>query len=127
MNVINLTESEFLSYVADYRAPHAAWHYFGNQPAIVDFYAGWCGPCRMLAPILEELADVYKDQIVVYKVDVDKCETLAEAYNIRSIPTMLFIPMKGKPTKMVGAISKAELERQIHEVLLKDQLHHAEV
>ena len=127
MNVINLTESEFIQQVADFRAPHSAWRYFGNQPAIVDFYAGWCGPCRVLAPILEELADVYKDQIVVYKVDVDKCESLAEAYDIRSIPTMLFIPLKGKPTKMVGAISKMELERQINEVLLKDQLHHAEV
>ena len=127
MNVINLTESEFIQQVADFRAPHSAWRYFGNQPAIVDFYAGWCGPCRLLAPILEELADVYKDQIVVYKVDVDKCETLAEAYGIRSIPTMLFIPLQGKPTKMVGAISKMELERQIHEVLLKDQLHHVEM
>ena len=127
MNVINLTESEFIQQVADFRAPHSAWRYFGNQPAIVDFYAGWGGPCRVLAPILEELADVYKDQIIVYKVDVDKCETLAEAYNIRSIPTTLFIPMKGQPVKMVGAISKYELERQIHEVLLKDQLHHAEV
>ena len=127
MNVINLTESEFIQQVADSRAPHSAWRYFGNQPAIVDFYAGWCGPCRLLAPILEELADIYKDQIVVYKVDVDKCETLAEAYGIRSIPTMLFIPLQGKPTKMVGAISKMELERQIHEVLLKDQLHHVEM
>lgn len=127
MNVINLTESEFIQQVADFRAPHSAWRYFGNQPAIVDFYAGWCGPCRVLAPILEELSDVYKDQIVVYKVDVDKCETLAEAYNIRSIPTTLFIPMKGQPVKMVGAISKRELEHQIHKVLLKDQPHHAEV
>ena len=127
MNVINLTESEFIQQVADFRAPHSAWRYFGNQPAIVDFYAGWCGPCRVLAPVLEELAAVYKDQIVVYKVDVDRCEALAEAYDIRSIPTTLFIPLKGQPVKMVGAISKQELERQIHGVLLKDQLHHAEV
>jgi thioredoxin len=127
MNVINLTESDFLHHVADYRTPHAAWHYFGNRPAIVDFYAGWCGPCKALAPILEELADVYKDQIMVYKVDVDKCEALAEAYDIRSIPTTLFIPMQGRPMKMVGAISKKELDRQIHEVLLKDHLHYAEV
>ena len=127
MNVINLTESEFIQQVADFRAPHSAWRYFGNQPAIVDFYAGWCGPCRVLAPVLEELAAVYKDQIVVYKVDVDRCEALAEAYDIRSIPTTMFIPMKGNPVKMVGAISKKELDRQIHEVLLKGHYHHAEV
>ena len=126
MNVINLTEKEFIQHVADYHAPHSSWHYFGNLPAIVDFYAGWCGPCRVLAPVLEELAEVYKDQIVVYKVDVDRCEVLAEAYDIRSIPTTLFIPMKGRPVKMVGAISKKELDRQIHEVLLKDH-HYAEV
>jgi thioredoxin len=127
MNVINLTEKEFIQHVADYHAPHPSWHYFGNMPAIVDFYAGWCGPCRVLAPVLEELAAVYKDQIVVYKVDVDRCEALAEAYDIRSIPTTLFIPMKGRPVKMVGAISKKELDIQIHEILLKDHYHHAEV
>ena len=127
MNVINLNESECIQHVTDYRVPHAEWRYFGNLPAIVDFYAGWCGPCRVLAPVLEELAAVYKDQIVVYKVDVDKCEALAEAYDIRSIPTTLFIPMKGRPVKMVGAISKKELDRQIHEVLLKGHYHHIEV
>ena len=70
---------------------------------------------------------MYKDKIVIYKVDVDQCEALAEAYDIRSIPTTLFIPMKGNPVKMVGAISRKELERQIHEVLLKNQPHHAAV
>ena len=127
MNVINLTENEFSKHVANFHAPHSAWHYFGNRPAIVDFYAGWCGPCRVLAPILEELARVYKDQIVIYKVDVDQCEALAEAYDIRSIPTTFFIPMKGNPVKMVGAISRKEVERLIHEVLLKSHPHHAEV
>ena len=73
MNVINLTEGEFSKHVANFRAPHSAWHYFGNLPAIVDFYAGWCGPCKVLAPILEELAEVYQDQLIIYKVDVDKC------------------------------------------------------
>lgn len=127
MNVINLTEGEFSKHVANFRAPHSAWHYFGNLPAIVDFYAGWCGPCKVLAPILEELAEVYQDQLIIYKVDVDQCKALAEAYDIRSIPTTLFIPMQGRPMKMVGAISKKELDRQIHEVLLKDHLHYAEV
>lgn len=127
MNVINLTETDFLERVADYRAPHAEWRYFGDRPAVVDFYASWCGPCRVLAPMLEELASTYKDDIYVYKVDVDQCEALADAYDVRSIPTTLFIPTEGYPIKMVGAISKREIERQIREVLLNPYHHHAEV
>lgn len=127
MNVIHLTEEEFLNRVADYRHPQAEWKYLGSRPAIVDFYAGWCGPCRMLAPVLEEIASVYKDELYVYKVDVDQCETVADAYDIRSIPTTFFIPMKGRPIKMVGAISKSEIERQVKEVLLKGQLHYEKI
>ena len=127
MNVIQLTEEEFIRCVADYRRPHAEWQYRGELPAIVDFYAQWCGPCRVLAPMLEEIASAYRGRIVVYKVDVDECEAVADAYDIRSIPTTLFIPMSGRPAKMVGAISKREIERLIDEVLLKNELHHAEV
>lgn len=127
MNVIQLTEEEFARQVADYRRPYAEWQYRGDRPAIVDFYAQWCGPCCVLAPMLEEIASAYRDQIVVYKVDVDECEAVADAYDIRSIPTTLFIPMQGRPVKMVGAISKREIERQVNEVLLKNELHHAEV
>lgn len=127
MNVINLTESDFIKHVADYHIPHAEWHYLGDRPAIVDFYVEWCGPCRVLAPILEEMASIYGDKIYVYKVDVDRCKTLADAYDIRSIPTTLFFPSEGHPVKMVGAISKREIERQIREVLLNPQPHHAEV
>ncbi|MBE6291136.1 MAG: thiol reductase thioredoxin [Bacteroidales bacterium] len=127
MNIIHLTEEDFLRRVADYRHPQAEWEYFGNRPAIVDFYAGWCGPCRALSPVLEEIASIYKDQLYVYKVDVDQCETVADAYDIRSIPTTFFIPMKGRPVKMVGAISKNEIERLVGEVLLKKEPYHAEV
>lgn len=127
MSVIHLTEGEFLQRVADYRKPQAEWKYKGSRPAIVDFYAEWCGPCRVLAPILEEIASVYKGVIDVYKVDVDECEAVADAYEIRSIPTSFFIPMKGRPVKMVGAINKREIERHIKEVLLKNQYHHAEI
>lgn len=127
MNTIHLTEKDFLEHIADYRNPYTEWSYQGSRPAIVDFYAGWCGPCRMLAPVLEEIALVYKDEIDVYKVDVDECEAVADAYGIRSIPTTLFVPMKGRPVKMVGAISKKEIERQIKEVLLKNEFHRAEV
>ena len=127
MNTIHLSEEDFLRKVADYRNPHAEWHYRGDRPAIVDFYAGWCGPCRVLAPVLEEIATAYRDEIYVYKVDVDQCEAVADAYDIRSIPTTFFVPMTGRPVKMVGAISKREIERQIDEVLLKNHPHHAEV
>ena len=127
MNVIQLNEDDFLRVVADYRNPHAEWHYMGDRPAIVDFYATWCGPCRVMAPMLEEIASVHRGEIYVYKVDVDQCEALADAYDIRSIPTTLFIPMKGRPVKMVGAINKQEIERLVKEVLLQNQLHHAEV
>ena len=127
MNTIHLTEENFLRCVADYRHPRAEWQYMGNRPAIVDFYAGWCGPCRALIPVLEEIASAYREQLYVYKVDVDQCEAVADAYDIRSIPTTFFIPMKGRPVKMVGAISKAEIERLVREVLLKNEPHHAEV
>ena len=113
--------------MADYRRSQAEWQYRGDRPAIVDFYAQWCGPCRVLAPILEEIASLYRDQIVVYKVDVDECEAVADAYDIRSIPTTLFVPMQGRPVKMVGAFSNCEVVRQINEVLLKNELHHAAI
>ena len=127
MSVIHLTEGDFLQRVADYRKPQAEWKYKGSRPAIVDFYAEWCGPCRVLAPILEEIASVYKGVIDVYKVDVDECEAVADAYEIRSIPTTFFIPISGRPVKMVGAINRREIERHIKEVLLKNQYHHAEI
>ncbi len=127
MSVIHLTEEEFLQHVADYRSPHVEWKYKGSRPAIVDFYATWCGPCRVLAPVLEEIALAYKGIIDVYKVDVDECEAVANAYEIRSIPTNFFVPLKGRPVKMVGAINKREIERHIKDVLLKDHYHHAEV
>lgn len=127
MNTIHLSEEDFVRRVANYRKPRAEWHYLGDRPAIVDFYAGWCGPCRVLAPVLEEIAAAYKGEIYVYKVDVDQCEAIADAYDIRSIPTTFFIPSAGQPVRMVGAISKREIERQISEVLLKNQPHHAEV
>lgn len=127
MSVIQLTEEAFLTHVADYRAPSAEWRFRGERPAIVDFYATWCGPCRVLSPILEEIAAKYKGVVDVYKVDVDQCEALADAYGIRSIPTTFFIPIKGRPVKMVGAINRHEIERQVKEVLLKTITHHAEI
>ena len=125
MSVVLLNEETFMQRVADFRNPHTEWKYKGNRPAIVDFYATWCGPCRVLSPVLEEIASVYKGVVDVYKVDVDMCESVADAYGIRSIPTTFFVPLHGKPVKMVGAITKREIEKQIAEVLLKDESHHA--
>ena len=90
----------------------------GNT-AIVDFYASWCGPCKMVAPILEELAKEYKDDIVVYKVNTENEQELAGAFGIRSIPTILFIPMKGDPQVIMGAQPKPELKNIIENFLLK--------
>lgn len=95
MEVVHLTKEEFLKKVVDYENNPTEWKYLGDKPAIVDFYADWCGPCKMIAPILEELAAEYKDRIVIYKVNTEQEQELAAVFGIRSIPTLLFIPMQG--------------------------------
>ena len=102
--VVTLSSKEFNTKVAD--LSQKDMKYLGTKPAIVDFYASWCGPCRAISPILEELAAEYKDKIVIYKVDVDASPDLAQAYGIRSIPAVLFIPLKGEPKMTVGGRSK---------------------
>ena len=97
----------------------SALTYLGDKPAIVDFYASWCGPCRMVAPILEELAGEYEGQIVVYKVNTEKEPDLSAAFGIRSIPSILFIPMSGKPQMLQGAMPKEAFKKAINEYLLK--------
>lgn len=93
--------------------------YLGDKPAIVDFYATWCGPCRMVAPILEELAEEYSGRIAVYKVNTEKEPDLSAAFGIRSIPSILFIPMNGKPQMLQGAMPKEAFKKAIEEYLLK--------
>ena len=114
--VITLSSKEFKTLVYD--IPDKDLEYLGTKPAIVDFYASWCGPCRAISPILEELAAEYKDKIVIYKVDVDASEDLAREFGVRSIPAVLFIPMKGKPTMTVGGRSKEDFKKQIDSMLL---------
>ena len=93
--------------------------YLGDKPAIVDFYASWCGPCRMVAPILEELAAEYAGRIVVYKVNIEKEPDLSAAFGIRSIPSILFIPLSGKPQMLQGAMPKDAFKKAIKQYLLK--------
>lgn len=116
---IHLTKADFLKKVANYEANPKEWKYLGDKPAIVDFYASWCGPCKKISPILEELAAEYNGQIYIYKIDTEKEPELAAAFGIRSIPTLLFIPQNGQPQMAQGALSKSEFKRAIEEVLLK--------
>jgi len=104
MKVQELTKTEFLKKVANYEASPNKWVYKGDRPCIVDFYATWCGPCKMVAPILEELAEEYAGKIDIYKVDTEKEEGLAASFGIRSIPSLLFCPMNGQPQMAKGAI-----------------------
>ena len=115
--VVHITKADFLKKVYDFEKSPDEWKYLGSQPAIVDFYADWCGPCRQLSPVLDELAKEYSGKLTIYKVNVDNERGLATFFGIRSIPTLLFIPMKGKPQRSLGALSKTELKGIIKDVL----------
>ena len=121
MKVQELTKTEFLKKVANYEASPNKWVYKGDKPCIVDFYATWCGPCKMVAPILEELAEEYAGKIDIYKVDTAKEEGLAASLGISSIPSLLFCPMNGQPQMAKGAMGKADFKKAINEVLLKKE------
>ena len=114
---IKINTDGFVKKVADFN--QAEWKYLGDKPAIVDFYADWCGPCKQIAPILEEIAKEYDGQLYVYKVNVDDNRAIAEVFKISAIPTLLFIPMEGEPKTEMGMNSKENLEKIIKETLLK--------
>ena len=116
---INLTKAEFLTKVANYEQSPDKWEYLGDKPCLIDFYADWCGPCKMVAPILEELAAEYEGEIYIYKVDTEAEQELAGAFGIRSIPSILFCPMDEQPQMAQGALPKDGFKQAIDEVLLK--------
>jgi len=114
-----LTTEEFIKEIFDYKSNPQKWVYKGDKPAIIDFYADWCRPCKMVAPIMEELAVEYEGQVNIYKVDTDKEKELAGAvFGIRSIPSILFIPVNGQPTMYTGAFQKQHYIDLINEKLL---------
>lgn len=115
--IIHLTNDQFKKIVFDYEN-NKEWKYLGSKPAIIDFYADWCGPCRTMAPRLEEVASEYAGKLIVYKVNTDQEQQLAANLGIQSLPTLLFIPQKGKPQGSLGAIPKEALVKAIHDVLL---------
>jgi thioredoxin len=119
MGTIHLTKAQFLSKVANYEANPTEWKYLGDKPCIIDFYAAWCGPCKTVAPILEDLAKEYDGQIYIYKIDTEAEQELAGAFGIRSIPTILFCPMGEAPQMAQGALPKEAFRKAITEVLLK--------
>lgn len=119
MKTIHLTKDDFLAKVANYETDPTEWKYLGDKPAIIDFYADWCGPCKMVAPVLEELAAEYDGKIYVYKVNTEQEQELAGTFGIRSIPSLLFVPMSGPPQMAQGAMPKASFKEAIENVLLK--------
>jgi thioredoxin len=115
-NVVTLTKREFKDKIYDYSLSKE-WKYKGNLPAVIDFYADWCGPCKMVAPILDELAGEYAGKVKVYKVNTEKDPEVSKAFGVSSIPTLLFIPMTGKPTVVRGAQSRSSLKSNIARIL----------
>jgi thioredoxin len=115
----HLTKQTFLEKVFNYEK-NKEWAFEGKLPCIIDFYADWCQPCKMVAPILEELAEEYKGQINIYKIDTEDQQELAAAFGIRSIPSMLFCPKDGQPQMAQGALPKETLKDAINKVLLTE-------
>jgi len=117
--VVHLTAQDFRDKVFNYETG-ADWKYEGNLPAIVDFYADWCQPCKMVAPVLEDLARDYSGKILIYKVDTESEQELASVFGIRSIPTIFFIPKKGQPQAAMGALPRETFDKAIKDILITD-------
>ena len=111
-----LTQDTFKEKVFDFEN-NKEWKFEGDKPCLIDFYADWCGPCKTVAPILEELSDEYKGKVDVYKIDTEAERELAGMFGIQSIPSLLFVPTEGQPQMAQGALPKDTFERAIKDVL----------
>ena len=119
----HLTKETFLEKVFDYEN-EKEWSFKGDLPAVIDFYADWCGPCKMVAPIIEELSEEYSGKVNFYKIDTEAEQELAAAFGIQSIPSLLFIPLEGQPQMAAGALPKPTLQEVItKELLVEENVH----
>lgn len=119
MKTIQLNKIDFLKKVANYEANPSEFKYLGDKPALIDFYADWCGPCKAIAPVLEELAKEYDGEIYIYKINTEEEQELAAMFGIRSIPSLLFVPIGDQPQMAQGVLPKASLKEAIDKILLK--------
>jgi len=111
-----LTKEIFLQKVFNYEQ-NKEWQFEGELPCIIDFYADWCGPCKMVEPVLQELAQEYQGKLNIYRVDTDAQQELAAAFGIQSIPSLLFVPLNDKPQMAVGALPKNSIKKAMNEIL----------
>jgi thioredoxin len=117
----HLNKQTFLEKVFNYEQ-NKEWKFEGELPALVDFWAPWCGPCRMVGPVLEELSEEYKGKVNIYKVNTDEEQELGGVFGIRSIPSLLFVPKEGQPRMAVGALPKESLIEAIEKELLNEEV-----
>lgn len=116
-SVKQLTDADFKKLVFNYEV-NKEWKFEGDKPVIIDFYADWCAPCRQLSPLVDSIAKEYDGKIVVYKVDTDKEQVLAQGLGITALPTLLFIPAEGMPRSSMGFLSRGNMQKAISEILL---------
>ncbi|MFW6203197.1 MAG: thioredoxin [Marinilabilia sp.] len=119
-DVITLDKDAFVNQVFDYEN-NSEWKYKGDKPAIIDFYADWCGPCKKLSPLLEELQSDYNGKIQIYKVDTEKSKELAATFGIQSLPTIVFVPMNEEPQAVLGFVPKEKLTEMVSNILKVEQ------
>jgi len=116
MTLLYLTKASFKSKIFDFEK-NKEWEFKGNKPAIIDFYADWCMPCKMVSSVLEELKEEYGEKLNFYKVNTEEEKELSTIFGIQSIPSLLFIPFKGQPQMINGALPKEAFQKVIHDIL----------